>query len=68
MIGERERETRNRDLRLGTEDRRQGTKKGDMEQRMGYRDQRSETGNRGRELRNREVRHGTEDGRQRTKK
>ena len=62
-IGERERETRNRDLRLGTEDRRQGTKKGDMEQRMGYREQRRDTGNTGHETKNREVRQGKEDGR-----
>jgi hypothetical protein len=51
-IGERERETRNRDIRLGTEDRRLGT--------------RSEIWNRGQETRNKEVRHGTEDGRQET--
>jgi len=51
-IGEREWETRNRYIRLGTEDWRQGT--------------RSETWNRGQETRNKEVRHGTEDGRQET--
>jgi hypothetical protein len=33
-IGEREQETRNRDVRLGTEDGRQGTKKWDMDQRI----------------------------------
>ncbi len=51
-IGERERETRNGDVRLGTEDRRQGTKKWDMEDRMGYKEQIRETENKGRETRN----------------
>ncbi len=57
-IREREQETRNRDIRLGTEDGRQETKKWDMEQRMGYKEQRPETGNKERETRNREVRQG----------
>ncbi len=69
MIGNRGRETRNKEVRYGTEDGRQETKKWDMEQRMGRnKEQRSETGNRGWETRNIEVRHGTEDGRQGTKK
>ncbi len=40
-IGEREQETRNREVRLGREDRRQGKKKLDMEQRAEDKEQRS---------------------------
>jgi hypothetical protein len=39
-----------------------------MEQRLGNKEQKSETWNRGHKTRNREVRHGTEDGRQRAGK
>ncbi len=64
----RGRETKNKEVRHGTEDRIQGTETRDREQRAGNKEQRSEIGNRGRETRNRELRHGTEDGRQGKKK
>ena len=53
----RGRETRNKEVRHGTEDGRQ---------RAGNKEQRSETGNRGWEKRNRDVRQGTVDGKQGT--
>jgi hypothetical protein len=67
-IGNSGRETRNKEERHGTGDRRQGTKKCDMEQRIEEKEQscETETGNKGREIRYREVRHLTEDGRQGT--
>jgi hypothetical protein len=36
-----------------------------MEQRMGYKEKRRETGNKGQETRNRDMRQGTENGRKR---
>jgi hypothetical protein len=67
-IGNRGRETRNKEVRHGTGYRRQGTKKCDMEQNLEEKEQRcdTETGKKGRETRYREVRQGTEDGRQGT--
>ncbi len=53
--------TRNREVRHGTEVGRQEIETLDLEQRMGYKKHRRETGNKGRETRNR-VRHGTEKG------
>jgi hypothetical protein len=47
-MGEKGRETRNREVRKGTEDRRQGTETRDREQRMGDKDQSLETGDIGR--------------------
>ncbi len=67
-IGNRGRETRNKEVRYGTEDGIQRTETWDREQRAGNKEQKSETGNRERETRNREVRHRTDDGRQGTKK
>ncbi len=67
-IGNRGQETRNKEVRHGTEDGRKGTEMWDWgrKQRAENKVQRRETGNRGWETRNKELRHGTEGGRQGT--